>query len=161
MLNCISTTTVILTGVLIIFILIYYQPFKNSKNLSNSNNSKELSDCSNELNKLRRERNGVEKNLHSIEQRFSLLNLLSLSIRAIFSPLKLLSPSFILYTFILYIFHTCISNRLASQTIKLLYIVNIISYLLISIFYTSLKHFEYSNLAWLLFIFLFIRLFIR
>ncbi|CAF5047750.1 unnamed protein product, partial [Rotaria magnacalcarata] len=101
MLNCISTTTVILTGVLIIFILIYYQPFKNSKNLSNSNNSKELSDCSNELNKLRRERNGVEKNLHSIEQRFSLLNLLSLSIRAIFSPLKLLSPSFILYTFIL------------------------------------------------------------
>ncbi|CAM4878375.1 unnamed protein product [Rotaria socialis] len=122
MLNSISTTTVILTGALIIFILIYYQPFKNSKNLSNSNNSKELSDCSNELNKLRHERNGVKKNLHNIEQRFSLLHLISLSTRAIVSPLKLLSPSFILYTFILYIFHTCISNRLASQTIKLLYI---------------------------------------
>ncbi|CAM4914339.1 unnamed protein product [Rotaria socialis] len=122
MLNSISTTTVILTGALIIFILIYYQPFKNSKNLSNSNNSKELSDCSNELNKLRHERNGVKKNLHNIEQRFSLLHLISLSTRAIVSPLKLLSPSFILYTFILYIFHTCVSNRLASQTIKLLYI---------------------------------------
>jgi hypothetical protein len=59
------------------------------------------------------------------------------------------------------IFNLCVFNASTTQTIKLLHIVNIISYSLVSIFYASFKHFYYSNLAWLLFVLLFLRICIR
>lgn len=149
MFNQIDRKIVVLIGISIVLTVIYYSPFQNSKIHSSSH-----SECSNEL-------TGIEKCLHCINRIFFLFYSIISSILTLFSYLKVLSPSFILYAFVLYIFHSCLLDRTAIKTVKLLYIVNIICYVLITLFYTSFKDIEYTSLAWLIFIFLCIRIFIH
>lgn len=68
------------------------------------------------------------------------------------------STSLFIYTFFFYLFHRCVFHNSTSQTIKLLYIVNIISYSVISSVYQSFQHISYSHLAWFLLVILFLRL---
>jgi hypothetical protein len=164
MLNRIQTTTGVVTVGFVILSLIYNQTSINHKKLSDSHTSKDLFEYSNELNELRHDLNELKRRVSHIEQTFlssTISNSIISWIQNIVSHLSFLSSSFILYTFFLYLFHLCVFNTSTTQTIKLLHIVNIISYSVISIFYTSFKHFHYSNLAWLLFVLLFIRLYVR
>jgi len=161
MLSRIQTTTGVVTVSFVVLTLIYQQTSINNKKFSHN----DLFEYSKELNELRNDLNDLKKKVSHIEQILSSSSAISNSIiswlQTIFSHLTFLSSSFILYTFFLYLFHSCIFNQSTTQTIKLLHIVNIISYSLVSIFYTSFNHFHYSNLAWLLFVLLFIRLYIR
>jgi hypothetical protein len=164
MLNRLQTTTGVITVGFVILSLIYNQASINHKKLPDSHTSKDLFEYSNELRELRHDLNDLKKKVFHIEQTFlssTISNSIISWIQNIFSNLSFLSSSFILYTFFLYLFHLCVFNTSTTQTVKLLHIVNIISYSLVSIFYTSFKHFHYPNLAWLLFVLLFIRLYVR
>jgi hypothetical protein len=164
MLKRIQTTTGVVTVSFVILSLIYHQTSTNNKKLPYSHNYNDLFEYSNELRELRHDLNDLKKKVSNIEHTLSsstISNSIITWIQTIFSHLSFLSSSFILYTFFLYLFHLCVFNTSTTQTIKLLHIVNIISYSFISIFYTSFKHFHYSNLAWLLFVLLFVRLYIR
>ncbi len=160
MLNRIQTRTGVVTVVSLMLIVIYHLTSTKNKNHFDSQNYNDLSGYSKELNELRHNMNDLKRKVYHIEQTLSSSTFSSSiisCIQTIFSHFTYLSSSFILYTFILYISHICIFNRSTTQTIKLLHIVNIISYTLISIFYTSFSHFHYSNLAWLLLVLLFVR----
>lgn len=164
MLNRFQKTTGAFTVGVIILTYIYHQRSINNKSLSHSSNYNDLFEYSKVLNELRYDINDLKKQVSHIEHTLSSTTLsysLTSWIQTTFSHLTYLSSSFIIYTFFLYIFHLCVLNTSTTQTIKLLHIVNIISYSLVSIFYTTFKHFHYSNLAWLLFVLLFIRIYIR
>ncbi|CAF0890715.1 unnamed protein product [Adineta steineri] len=164
MLNRNQTTFGIVTIVSTIFIFIYNRTSINNKNLSHYQTHNDLPEYSKEFNELRHDMNDLKNKIYYIEQtitssKFS--NTFILWIQNIFSYFTFLSSSFIIYTVFLYLFHLCVFNTSTTQTIKLLHIVNIISYSAISILYTSLKQFHLTNFAWLLFVFLFVRLCIR
>lgn len=164
MLNRIQTTTGVATVSFFVLTLVYHQTVINNKKILSSDVYNDLYEHTNELNELRKDLNDLKKKVSSIEHKLSLstiTNSLISWIQTIFSHITFFSSSFILYTFFLYLFHLCVFNSSTTQTIKLLHIVNTISYSLISIFYRSFKHFHYSNLAWLLFVLLFVRLCIR
>lgn len=160
MLNRFQTTTSVVTFSLVLLTWIYHQTPINNKKLLYSSNCRELS----ELNELRHDLNELKRKISHIEQILSssnIFNSLTSWIQTIFSYLTYFSTSFFLYTFFLYLFHLCIFNSSTTKTIKILHIVNIISYSFISIFYTTLNNFHYSNLAWLIFVLLFIRCYIH
>jgi len=164
MLNRIQTTTGVVTVSFVVLTLIYHQTSIDNKKFSYSHNYNDVFEYPKELNELRHDLNDLKKKVSLIEQTISsssITNSIISWIQTIFSHLTFLSSSFILYTFFLYLFYLCVFNPSTTKTIKLLHIVNIISYSLISIFYTSFQHFHYSNLAWLLFVLLFIRIYIR
>ncbi|UJR27120.1 hypothetical protein I4U23_008419 [Adineta vaga] len=162
MLNQIRTKTGVMTIVCTILIYIYNRTSSiNNKNLSYLHNSKyDLSEYSKEINELRHDINSLKKKVSQIEQTLTsstLFHTIISWLRKLISYFTSISSSFILYSLFLYLFHLCVFNTSTTQTMKLLHIVNIISYSLISIFYTSLQHFHYSNLAWLLLVLLFIK----
>jgi hypothetical protein len=164
MLNRIQKTTCVVTVGFIILTFIYHQRSTNNKNLSYSQNSNDLFEYSKDINELRHDLKDLKKKVYHIEQTLSVStfsNSIISWLQTTLSHLTFLSSTFIMYTFFLYIFHLCVFNASTTQTIKLLHIVNIISYSLVSIFYASFKHFYYSNLAWLLFVLLFLRICIR
>jgi hypothetical protein len=161
MLNRIQTTTGVVTVAFVTLTLIYHQTSSNNTKPSCSSNSNDLFEYSKGLNELRHDLNDLKKKVSHIEQTLSSSTIFTSIIswiQTIFSYVTCLSSSFILYTFFLYLFHLCVFNSSTTQTMKLLHIVNIICYSLISICYTSFQHFHYSNLAWLLFVLLFLRL---
>ena len=162
MLNRMQTTTGVVTVGFVILSLFYNQtPTNHRKFTDSSTSSKDLLEYSNELYELRRDLSELKNKVFHIEQTYSsstISHSIISWIQNIVSHLSFLSSSFILYTFFLYLFHLCVLNTSTTKTIKLLHIVNIVSYSLVAIFYRSLKHFHYSNLAWLLFVLLLIRL---
>lgn len=156
--NPVQKRTILLTSIIAIAISIYYPTYKNNQNPSHS---KDLIQCSKALVELRNELNDVETPSFGIQVILYIPNLIISLIRTIYSQFKFLSFSFLVYSFLIYLIHSCISNQSAKEVIKLLHIVNVISYIFIALFYTSFKHFHYTSLAWLLFIFITIRLCIR
>ena len=164
MLNRTQKTTGVVTVGFIILTFIYHRRSINTKNLSYSHNYNDLFEHSNGLDELRHDLNDLKKKVYHIEHTLSsptFSNSIITWIQSVLSHLTFVSSSFIIYTFFLYIFHLCVCNTSTTHTIKLLHIVNIISYSMVSIFYTSFKHFHYSNLAWLLIVLLFVRICIR
>lgn len=75
-----------------------------------------------------------------------------------FSHARSFSTSLIIYTFFLYFLHRCVFRHSTSQTIKLVHIVNVISYTVISSGYRAFQQICYSNVAWILLLFLVFRL---
>ena len=165
MLNHIRTKTGVITVVCTLLIYIYNRTTLFTPNTSSCSHeaSDDLSKYSEELSELRHDLNILKKKIAYIEQSLTSSTLLSTilpCVQTIVSRLTSLSSSFILYSFFLYLFHLCVFNPSTTQTIKLLHVINIISYSLISILYTSLQHVHYSYLAWLLFVLLFVRIYI-
>lgn len=153
-----TTTGAIAVGFVFLSLIYNRTSINQSPKLSSS------SYYSNELNELRQELLELKMKVFHLERTFtspSSLKSFVLWLRQIFIHVSSISSSFLLYTFFLYLFHACVFQSSTTQTIKLLHIINIISYSMITIFYTSLKHFHYSNLAWLLFVLLFIRLYVH
>ena len=140
--NRIQTVMILVIIVLITLTYIYYQAYKNHRNLLHSHYSNDPTEYLKELNELRYEFNILKKKMNHIEQIVSLLNLVITFIETLFSYLKT--------SFILYLLHLCLLNSSATQTMKLIHIVNIISYSVISMFYTAFKHMQYSGLSWLI-----------
>lgn len=166
MFNRIQTTTGAIAVGFVFLSLIYNRTSvsHSPKYSSSSSSPKDLFHYSNELNELRHEILELKLKVFHLEQTLSSSSSLKSFVRWIhelFTHVSSISSSFLLYTFFLYLFHVCVFQSSTTQTIKLLHIINIISYSMITIFYTSLKHFHYSNLAWLLFVLLFIRLYVH
>lgn len=166
MLNQIRTKTGVITIVCTLLIYIYNRTtlLTPSTSSCSHDSSDDLSEYSKELSELRHDLNLLKKKIAHIEQTLTSSTLLSTilpCVQTIISRFTSLSSSFILYSFFLYLFHLCVFNPSTTQTIKLLHVINIISYSLISILYTSLQQFHYSNLAWLLFVLLLVRIYIH
>lgn len=133
----------------------HHSPSPPNPNLSEY--AQELHDLRHDLHDLRSKMSHVEQALASSTCSHSLIS----SVRTFVSYCTSLSASFLLYSLFLYLFHVCVFHTSTTQTMKLLYIVNIISYSFVTIVYTSMERVHYSNLAWLLFVLLLVRLCIR
>ena len=158
------TATGVVTVFLITSTLVYRHTSRTDNRLSHRDNDHLLIQYSKELSALRDDFYHLNQRIVNVEHVLSssfLTSRLVSWLDTTFSKFTVVSSSFLLYTFFLYLFHLSVIDASSTHTIKLLHIVNIICYSLISIVYTSLKHVHYSNLAWLLFILLFIRLCIR
>lgn len=165
MFNRVQTTTGVIAVGFVFLSLIYNRSnVSYSSKHSSFSSSNDLYHYSNELNELRRELLELKLKVFHLEQTLSsssFFRSFTSWMKTFFSHLSSISTSFLLYTFFLYLFHVCVFQSSTTQTIKLLHIINIISYSMITIFYTSLKHFHYSNLAWFLFVLLFIRMYVH
>ena len=159
-----QTTTGIVTVVLLTFTLVYRRTSDQQIQPTNSSHQNDLTEYSKELDELRHDLHTLKQRLSHVEQTMgssTLFSTLLSWLQTICTRMTSLSSSFILYTFFLYLFHLCVFNASTTQTIKLLHIVNIISYSLVTIVYTSFQRIHYSNLAWLLLVLLFFRICIR
>jgi hypothetical protein len=153
-------TTGLISVALLTFSLFCRQQSDDKKKLISSDPPvQSLSSTTSELDELRRDLSQLKEQLKTIEQKtdvFSPVKTILTLIQTMLIRLTSFSFSFLIYTFFLYLLHLSVVNSTASQTIKLLHIVNIIAYTVITIVYRNFQQIHYSSVAWLvLFLLLF------